>query len=662
MQLSEFKGIGPKRLKLLAELHIQTTEDLLRFYPRSYLDCTQLTPLCDLQDGTEATVSVTLSANPTIFYSKGRHIVSVRAEDETGKVILRWMNQPYRMQQMQQGQSCILHGRVSKKRGTVLYNPQIVQNHDEIRPIYALPKGLTQACIRDAVSQCLKTAVFADIPMDALRDRYGYIPFMEAISEVHRPSDTEKLLLAKQSLAFEDAVLYFLAVSALKERHQAARGYPFSVEGLKEAFLEQTPFQPTEAQLRVMDELNADLQAPHPMNRLLQGDVGSGKTLLAEYALFVALHNGRQSAMLAPTEILALQHFETLCRRFSDRVVLLIGSQTASEKREALERIRSEHELIVVGTHAVLSEGVHFADLGLVVTDEQHRFGVAQRAKMEQKGIRPDVLVMSATPIPRTLALLLYADLSLSVLDELPKGRQKIRTGFVPPSKRMAMYRYLAEAAQKDERTYVVCPLIDAAEGFEGLSVEEISTELRAQFPTVGIGVLHGRMKDEEKRSEMERFRRGETSILVSTTVIEVGVDVKDATAIVIEGADRFGLATLHQLRGRVGRGSKPSSCYLLSAQPSQTAKERLQTILSTTDGFVIAERDMEIRGHGDLFGVRQSGESGLHSLHRDCDYTTLRRAAEAAEEVFSGSTLMQNAILEEAVRRYGAFCEVTQN
>lgn len=662
MQLSECKGVGPKRLQLLNEMHIHTPEDLLRFYPRSYLDCTELTPLKELEDGMEVNVSVTLAANPSVYYHKGRTIVSVRAEDATGKVTLRWMNQPYRMQQLKQGQSFVLHGKVSKKRGTVLYNPQIVPNHTEIQPIYALPKGLTQSCIREAVAQCLATAMCHSLPMDALRERYGYLPYRDAITEVHQPSDTERLRLAKQSLAYEDAVLYFLAVSAFRERQQEARGFSFSVEGCKTEFLSQTRFAPTTAQLRVMDELNADMHAPHPMNRLLQGDVGSGKTLLAEYALFVALKNGRQSVMLAPTEILAIQHYETLQKRFHDRVVLLIGSQSATEKREVLARIRTERNLIVVGTHAVFSEDVRFSDLGLVITDEQHRFGVAQRARMEQKGIRPDVLVMSATPIPRTLALLLYADLSLSVLDELPKGRQKIQTRFVPEPKRMAMYRYLAESMTKGERVYVVCPLIDATEGFEGLSVEELYAEMIKEFPSIFIDVLHGRMKEEEKRTAMERFRIGESTMLIATTVIEVGVDVPEATAIVIEGADRFGLATLHQLRGRVGRGNKPSSCYLLCTKPSQTAKERLETILSTQDGFEIAQRDMEIRGHGDLFGVRQSGESGVNSLLSDCDYVTLERATKAAAEIFSDSSLINNELLEEAVSRFGAFREVTQN
>lgn len=661
MQLSDIKGFGPKRLELLKELNIRSVHDLLYYFPRSYLHCREISKVQELNDGEAATVKVTTLAAPTIFYNKGKTIVSVRCADDTGRLTVRWMNQPYRMQQVQPNTVCYFHGRVSKKRGTFLYNPQTVADPSEIVPVYDLCKGLTQKCFREAVAQCLQGFISRDPALEQILHTNGYPGLAESLRQLHIPTEIELLAEAKKSLSFLNAFLYFLAAASFSEQRLSASGIAFRTEGILNRFCEQTPFQPTASQISVLTEVAGDMASHRPMNRLIQGDVGSGKTLIAEFALFVAHENGMQGAMLAPTELLARQHEKTLRKRFGDSVILYVGSLTAKEKAEQKERIRTEPDSVVVGTHALISDDVIYSNLGVIVTDEQHRFGVLQRAKMEGKAIRPDILVMSATPIPRTLALMMYADLNLSVIGELPQGRKLIQTHFVPSNRRDAMYRHLINAAENDERAYVVCPLIEPTEGYEGLSVLEIYEELHKKFPDAPIAVLHGRMKESEKSTVMESFRHGIIKILISTTVVEVGVDVREATSMVIEGCDHFGLSTLHQLRGRVGRNTVQSHCYLLCSQPSKNARERIATIVSSNDGFEIAQRDMELRGHGDLFGVRQSGEGRMDPF-RSSDYETLERAAAAAKETFLESSLQSNELIALARDRYRIFDHISNN
>lgn len=661
MELSDISGIGPKRLKLFSELHIYTPEDLLRFYPREYLDYTKQSEIRSLSDGERASLKVTVQAEPTMFYLKGKYIVSLRVADASGKATLRWMNQPYRMNQFHTGEILYVNGTVSKKRGTVLYNPQINRTNGGIAPIYASVKGLTQTVIRDAVSAILNECELSDpLPKEWL-DRYRLIGLKESLTEVHQPSSMDLLEQAKRRLSFEETFLYFVAIRAMKADRARKNGFCFRTEGALDRFLNSIPFSPTDAQMRVMSEVEADMRSGSPMNRLIQGDVGSGKTLIAEYALLIAETNGKQGVLLAPTELLAEQHYRTLQKRFPN-ACLYVGSMKKKEKNEALARIADGSAPIVIGTHALLSESVRFHDLGLVITDEQHRFGVMQRAKIEAKGIRPDVLVMSATPIPRTLALLIYADLDLSVIDRLPPGRKPIKTHFVPQARRTDLYRHLADCAGNGERAYVVCPLIEPTEGYEGLSLEELHRELNTILPDTPIGVLHGQMPEQDKREAMEAFRTGEAPILLSTTVVEVGVDVPEATAMVVEGADHFGLATLHQLRGRVGRGEKQSHCYLLCKKMSDNAKQRIEALLESCDGFRIAQTDFEIRGSGDLFGVRQSGEGELNGILSGSTVETIEMASKAADEVFTLPTVRYNLLLEEAYRRYRSFENISHN
>ncbi len=651
MELQDVKGIGPKRIELLRQLHIESAEDLLRYYPKEYIDYTRLSAIRELTEGEHATIRVCVLSEPSVFYYKGRHIVSVRVSDETGTAVLRWLNQPYRISQFHTGDCFLASGIVNKKRGTVLYNPQINRTNNGIVPVYASIKGLTQTVIRSAIGAILEQYDLVDHLPLKWREQYRLAGFRDAITEIHFPTSTEALQAARRRLSFEDAFLYFTAVGSAKSERKRRNGFAFHIAD-RDAFLNTLPFTPTDAQRKVMSEIESDMQSDVPMNRLVQGDVGSGKTVVAEYALYIASRNRKQGVLLAPTELLAEQHFHKLKNRFPD-AVLYVGSMKKAQKDEALARIERGDTQVVIGTHALLSDNVRFFDLGLVVTDEQHRFGVLQRAKIETKGIRPDVLVMSATPIPRTIALLIYADLDLSVINAMPPGRKPVKTHFVPAAKRKDLYRHISDKAKAGERAFVVCPLIEPTEGFDGLSLQELVPEIRTLMPEIRVGYLHGQMPEEEKTAAMEAFRTGKTPVLVSTTVVEVGVDVPEATVMVIEGADHFGLATLHQLRGRVGRSSMESHCYLLADKLSQHAKQRIETLIGTSDGFLIAQKDFEMRGSGDLFGVRQSGEGDLNGFLTGCSVDTIRDASNATKEVLTVPTVVNNSLIEEACRRF---------
>ena len=663
MELQQIKGFGPKRIELLKQLHIETCEDLLGYYPSEYRNDAEPCAIVDAPDGENVTLCVRIVSDGKIFFNKGKTIVSQRAVDDSGSIVIRWMNQPYRMNQYGIGTVLYLYGKVTRKRGTYIYNPRIEQQQQGIVPIYDLPKGLTQSGFRQAVEQAMHACRIVETLPEELTAQYDLLPRGEALREIHFPTGTEALYRARYRIQFETAFLYFLAVASFRERANVQNGFAYATDGIRERFLAMLPYTPTGAQLRVLGEVEADMRSGTPMNRLIQGDVGSGKTVIAAYAMLIAEQAGRQGVFLVPTEILAEQHFQKLNALFFGRVALYTGSLSEREKRALQGKIAYGEVQMIVGTHALLTDRVEFFDLGLVVTDEQHRFGVAQRAKIESKGIRPDVLVMSATPIPRTLALLLYSDLALSVIDELPKGRTPIKTYFVPLAKRVSMYRHIGSTVIKEhQRAYVVCPLIEPTDGFETLSAEEVYAELRALLPACVIGLLHGRMKEAEKTDVMNRFRSGAIQILVSTTVVEVGVDVPEATHMVIEGSDHFGLATLHQLRGRVGRGTVPSSCYLLAKKPSEHAKQRIQMMLASNDGFALAQKDMEMRGYGDLFGVQQSGEGMLSRILSEFNASLLERSAAAAKEVYETPTLRNNELIREAAERYGKASAVARN
>ena len=540
MELSDIKGIGPKRIELLHKLGIHTLSDLLTYYPSSYLDYSACTPVSELEDGSFASVQVKLTSGPSWYSRKGLTTVSVYGRDPAGKrVALRWFNQPYRAKSLAEGQTYIASGRVhiGEKGAPALLNPTLAKELRGIVPVYATLKGLTQCNLRDGIRAALEGAVIDETLPASLLKKHDLPGRREALWELHFPADRTRLDAARRRRAYEDALCYFLASQELKQERRRKNGIAFSALDALPEYLKTLPFTPTHAQQRVLAEVARDMSSPIPMNRMIEGDVGSGKTSIALFALYAAARDGRQGALLAPTEILARQHYQALKTLFGDRCGLLLGSDTPREKREALQKIESGAWQAVTGTHALFSSNVRFNSLGVVVCDEQHRFGVTQRAAMEQKGSRPDVLVMSATPIPRTLALILYGDLDLSVIDQLPAGRKPIKTHLVGPSKRKDMYRYLAQRAREGEQSYVVCPLIEKTEGLEGLSVDEVFDEVRELVGDVPLLKLHGRMSEGEKQAVMSKFHLGEVPILISTTDIEVGVHVPQAAHMVIEAS-----------------------------------------------------------------------------------------------------------------------------
>ena len=665
MELADIKGIGPKRIELLSKLGIESLSDLVTYYPSSYLDYSTCTPVDQLEDGTFASVQVKLTSGPSWYSRKGLTTVSVYGRDPAGRrLALRYFNQPYRAKGLEPGQTYIASGRVhiGEKGAPALLNPLLARELRGIVPVYDTLKGLTQSNLRDGIRAALEAAPAEETLPAALREKHRLPGRGEALWALHFPTDRQKLDDARRRRAYEDALYYFLAAQELKEERRRKNGIAFSAQESLPEYLKTLPFTPTHAQMRVLSEVARDMASPIPMNRMIEGDVGSGKTSIALFALYAAARDGRQGVLLAPTEILARQHYEALKALFGDECGLLLGSESAREKREALHKIESGAWKAITGTHALFSPNVKFRSLGVVVCDEQHRFGVAQRSAMEQKGVRLDVLVMSATPIPRTLALILYGDLDLSVIDELPAGRKPIRTHLVGPAKRKDMYRYLAERAKAGEQSYVVCPLIEKTEGLEGLSVDEVYDEVRELVGDVSLEKLHGRMPEAEKQAVMARFHGGEAPILICTTVIEVGVHVPQAAHMVIEGAERFGLSAMHQLRGRVGRGQQQAHCYLVVYEQKKNAMERLQAMLDTNDGFKIAERDLALRGAGDLMGIRQAGEEREDGFLKDCPVSLLEAASVDAAEAYSLPTVENDQLIEAAGRRYRHMEHITLN
>ena len=657
LPLTAIKGVGEARAKALRQLGVNTVGDLLRFLPRDFQDFSEARPVASLKHGEMAAVRVRILEEPKLARFHGMTVVSVPASDGPDRLRLKWYNQPYRKNQVFAGQTKIACGRVDRARGVAMQNPQLLDELPGLIPVYPLCRGLTQRTVRTAMRgalELLESGLQETLPDDILAD-YGLCPLWEALHAVHFPAARETLLAARRRLAFENMTAYLAVVELQRQNRRRMNGIAFDVSGVRERFLKKLPFALTGAQQRVLDEIDADMQSPVPMNRLVQGDVGSGKTAVALYALCVAAANGRQGALLAPTEILARQHFETLSTIFGESACLLTGNMKKRERDAALDRIESGAALCVAGTHALLQEDVRFHRLGLVVTDEKHRFGVAQRAALEKKGVRPDVLVMSATPIPRTLAMLLYGDLDVSVLDELPPGRKPVKTSCIPESRRRDMYDYVARQAAQGLQTYVVCPFIEPSDTVDGPSATALYQELREAYPAVSFGLLHGRMGQQEKEHAIARFRSGETHVLVTTTVIEVGVHVDKAAVMIIEGAERFGLAQLHQLRGRVGRGSEQAYCFLLAESGGDAALARLCALTESNDGFWIAERDLAQRGPGDFLGTRQHGEGDAALFSAAGSMELLEEAKAAAQRVIDLPSVRNNAFLAAALARYQA-------
>lgn len=626
--VTSLKGIGEKTAGLFARLGVCTVEDLLHDYPRAYDAYEEPVPVGKLQENTTAAVAGQLLKAPSVRRFKNIQVIVATVKDMTGSLQLTWYNMPYLRNTLQMGQFLVFRGRAVKKGGRLtmeqpeIFTPEAYEAvRDSMQPIYGQTKGLGNKAIVRAVAQALEQRQLErEYLPPSLREKYELAEYNYAIEHIHFPSSRQELLFARKRLVFDEFFFFLLAVRRLKEKRQDCRSsFVMSHASQVDQLIEALPYSLTEAQNKVLKEVSRDLESGLVMNRLIQGDVGSGKTIIAVLALLQTACNGFQGALMAPTEVLARQHFESITGLFKTyniekTAVLVTGSMTAKEKRTAYEKIASHEADIIVGTHALIQEKVHYHRLGLVITDEQHRFGVGQRealgSKGQENGSLPHVLVMSATPIPRTLAIILYGDLDISVIDQMPANRLPIKNCVVNTGYRERAYQFIAREVAAGRQAYVICPMVEASEMIEAENVLDYTKLLRQKLPeTITVEYLHGKMKGKEKNQIMERFAAGEIQVLVSTTVVEVGVNVPNATVMMIENAERFGLAQLHQLRGRVGRGSHQSYCIMVNCSDQEGTQERLDILNRSNDGFYIASEDLKLRGPGDFFGIRQSGD-----------------------------------------------------
>ena len=648
--ITMLKGIGPSKAKQFANLNIYTLGDLICHFPRGYEDRTKLVPIEKLEPDVPACFKAMVMNTPrTAHVRKGLDITRVQVADTTGRLNLTFFNSKYVSDQLQYGREYIFYGAVSGDFiGYNMTNPAFEALDSQpvttrrILPIYPLTAGLSNAAVLKAVKQALE---LCDAPPEIIpaevRSRYGILGADRAYYAIHEPASMAEAELAKKRLIFEEFFVFSAGLSLMRASRAEKRTEPYRNIDLMPFHL-ALPFRLTGAQNRAVSEIMEDFQKGAPMNRLVQGDVGSGKTMVAAAAAFAAAKNGKQSALMAPTEILAEQHYQSFCKLFEPMgitVALLTGSMKPKEKREVREAIAAGAVDLVVGTHALITDATVFHDLGLVITDEQHRFGVGQRAKLSAKGNDPHLLVMSATPIPRTLALLMYGDLDVSILDELPPGREPVDTFLVGESYRARINAFIRKQVAEGHQCFVVCPAVEENEDL-GIKAATVWAETLQQtvFPDLRIALLHGQMKGAEKEAAMASFARGEADVMVATTVIEVGVDVPNATLMVIEDADRFGLSQLHQLRGRVGRGKAKSYCILTSHNKNPETLQRLKALCKTTDGFKIAEEDLKLRGPGDFFGSRQSGLPTFRVANLSYDLQTLKDAQTASAEWIDAS------------------------
>ena len=639
------KGIGPTKAKQFANLNIFTLRDLICHFPRGYEDRTKLTTIEKLEVDTPACFKAMVMNTPrTSHIRKGLDITRVQIADHTARLNVTFFNNRYVTDQLQYGREYIFYGAVTGDFiGYNMTNPTFETLDSapvttrRVLPIYPLTAGLSNAAVLKAVRQALAVC---DPPAEILpaevRQRYGILPAERAYYAIHEPSSMAEAEQAKKRLIFEEFFVFSAGLSLMRSVRAEKKAVPYENTDMR-AFHTALPFTLTGAQSRAVEEILKDFQKGAPMNRLVQGDVGSGKTMVAAAAAYCAAQNHKQSALMAPTEILAEQHFASLNKLFEPlgiNVALLTGSMTPKQKKLVRERIADGTVQLAVGTHALLTDATQFNDLGLVIADEQHRFGVAQRSKLSAKGEDPHLLVMSATPIPRTLALLMYGDLDVSILDELPPGRETVDTFLVGESYRARINAFIRKQVSEGYQCFVVCPAVEENEEL-GIKAATVWAETLQQtvFPDLRIALLHGQMKGAEKEAAMASFARGEADVMVATTVIEVGVDVPNATLMVIEDADRFGLSQLHQLRGRVGRGQAKSYCILTSHNRNTETLQRLKALCKTTDGFKIAEEDLKLRGPGDFFGSRQSGLPAFRVADLSFDLATLKEAQEASAQ-----------------------------
>ena len=671
-KLTELKGVGKKTAELFARVGVETLEDLVHYYPRSYEVYEAPVPVAGLEEGKVQAVTGVVAGNVKMGGSPRLSVTTAWLKDETGTLKTVWFRMPFLRNTLRPGSRITVRGRVAERKGELLMeHPEIFQpseqyaeKMDTMQPLYPLTAGLGNKTVVKVMRQALESRqLWQEILPESIRRKYGLAEINFALRQIHFPKNREDFFRARERLVFEEFLTFVLALRKTKEHTvREKNGYPMENKKELDAFTESLPYELTGAQKRVWEEIRGDLTGSLVMSRLVQGDVGSGKTILAVLALFLTGLNGYQGALMAPTEVLARQHYASVCRFLEEsglplRAELLTGSMKAKEKRETYERIASGEVQIIVGTHALIQEKAVYHSLALVVTDEQHRFGVKQREALAGKGSMPHVLVMSATPIPRTLAIILYGDLDISVVDELPASRLPIKNCVVDTGYRKTACRFMKQQVKAGRQCYVICPMVEESEALEAENVTDYARMLAKEMgPDICVRELHGRMKQEQKDEIMEGFGRGEIQILVSTTVIEVGIDVPNATVMMVENAERFGLAQLHQLRGRVGRGQYQSYCIFMSGSRSKETKKRLEILNSSNDGFYIASEDLKLRGPGDLFGIRQSGLMNFKIGDVFQDAGILQKAAAAAGEILEDSPELAGKNyhkLETHVERY---------
>ena len=670
--IETLKGIGEKTAKLFEKVGIRTIDDLLHYYPRGYDTYGEPKAIGELSEDETGTVEGFLKSGATGVHVNGLSIVQATISDMTGKLRLVWYHMPYLKNTLRPDSHFIFRGRViRKKNGLTMEQPQMFkpEAYEELlsgmRPVYAQTKGLGNKMITSAVEQAL---AFRTLERDylpaGLRIANELAEYNFAIEHIHFPSNEEELKFARKRLVYDEFFFFLLAVRHLKEKRQNVQS-PFHMEKQDECrkLLADLPYRLTNAQLRTLEEVLKDLKSGSVMNRLIQGDVGSGKTIIAVLALLAACENGYQGALMVPTEVLARQHFESVTELFEKhgvdkKVILLTGSMTAKEKRIVYEKVASHEADIIIGTHALIQEKIVYDNLALVITDEQHRFGVAQREMFGNKGQMPHVLVMSATPIPRTLAIILYGDLDISVIDELPANRLPIKNCVVDKSYRPRAYRFIENEVKNGRQAYVICPMVEESEMIDAENVLDYTKILRQNLPGIRVEYLHGKMKGKEKNKIMEEFAAGEIQVLVSTTVIEVGVNVPNATVMMIENAERFGLAQLHQLRGRVGRGDKQSYCIMVNASGNKEKNRRLDVLNKSNDGFYIASEDLKLRGPGDIFGIRQSGDLEFQLADIYTDAVTLKKVSEDVNRLLERDENLEQEENQELKKRLDRFLE----
>ena len=671
-QLRELKGVGEKTEKLFQKIGITTTDDLLHYYPRNYDAYEEPEEIGSLKENTVAAIRATITTGVYVNKIRNLQVISITVADTTGRLAVAWFNAPYLKNTLKKGSCFILRGKVSRKKGRLeMEHPEIFTPaaYEEVlhsmQPIYGLTAGLTNKLIIKLMHQILEEQnLQTEFLPDEIKEYYHLADDNYALSAIHFPANMQELLVARKRLVFDEFLLFILAVQILKGKtEEAPNAFPMKPVWTTEQIMENLPYKLTRAQLNAWHEIERDLCSHTLMSRLVQGDVGSGKTILSFLAMVLTVENGYQAALMVPTEVLANQHFEAFTKLMEEQgitschPVLLTGSTTLKEKRRIYGEIASGEANVIIGTHALIQEKVVYENLGLVITDEQHRFGVKQREALTTRGNAPHVLVMSATPIPRTLAIIVYGDLDISIIDELPAMRLPIKNCVVGTSYRPKAYSFIEKQIRQGRQAYIICPMGEESEGADGENVTDYTQRIREIFPSdITIGMLHGKMKPKEKNQIMEQFASGEIQVLVSTTVVEVGVNVPNATVMMVENAERFGLAQLHQLRGRVGRGEYQSYCIFMQGNEQEETSKRLEILNKSNDGFFIAGEDLKLRGPGDLFGIRQSGqlEFRIGDIYQDAD--VLKAASDAAGgilELDRELTLPQNEMLRERLNSY---------